>query len=150
MLFLIFASTIIGCISISALSSLIVILIGITSCIKNLCKSVILKYPNFLKNRKLKLKDYFFNLGLKTPLSQIPLLVPVSFFKYEINEIVNNFSLAGDKFMPDMHLRQAPFTYSACRPFTKNKEKIQKFEETGNLHYIYQNELGMAWFEHIS
>ena len=42
-----------------------------------------------------------------------------------MNEIVNKFSLARDKFMPEMHLRQSGFTYSACRPFTKNKERIQ-------------------------
>ena len=39
-----------------------------------------------------------------------------------MNEIVNKFLLVGDKFMPEMHLKQAGFTYSACRPFTKNKE----------------------------
>ena len=49
-----------------------------------------------------------------------------------MNEIVNKFLLAGDKFMPEMHLRQPGFAYSACGPFTKNKESIQKFKETGN------------------
>ena len=39
-----------------------------------------------------------------------------------MNKIVNKFLLAGDKFMPEMHLRQPGFTYSACGPFTKNKE----------------------------
>ena len=39
-----------------------------------------------------------------------------------MNEIVNKFLLAGDKFMPEMHLKQPGFTYSACGPFTKNKE----------------------------
>ena len=43
-----------------------------------------------------------------------------------MNEIFNTFLLAGDKFMPEMHLKQPGFTYSACRPFTKNKERIQK------------------------
>ena len=47
-----------------------------------------------------------------------------------MDEIVNNFLLAEDKFMPEMHLRQPEFTYSACGPFTQNKEKIQKFKET--------------------
>ena len=42
--------------------------------------------------------------------------------------------------MPQMHLRQPGFTYSACRPFIKNKERIQKFKETGDSRYIYQNE----------
>ena len=44
-----------------------------------------------------------------------------------MDEIVNKSLLAGDKFMPKMHLRQPRFTYSACRPFTKDKERIQKF-----------------------
>ena len=44
-----------------------------------------------------------------------------------MNEIVNNFLLAGDKFMPQMHLKKPEFTCSACGPFTKNKERIQKF-----------------------
>ena len=39
-----------------------------------------------------------------------------------MNEIVNKFLLAGDKFVPEMHLKQPEFTYSACGPFTKNKE----------------------------
>ena len=47
-------------------------------------------------------------------------------------EVVNNFLLAGDKFIPEMHLKQPGFTYSACGPFTKSKERIQKFEETGD------------------
>ena len=49
-----------------------------------------------------------------------------------MNEIVNKFLLVGDKFMPEMHLKQPGFTYSTCKPFTKNKEKIQKFKETEN------------------
>ena len=49
-----------------------------------------------------------------------------------MDEIVNKSLLAGDKFMPKMHLRQPRFTYSACRPFTKDKERIQKFKETGD------------------
>ena len=65
-----------------------------------------------------------------------------------MNEIVNKFLLAGDKFMPEMRLRQPGFTYSACGPFTKNKERIQKFKETGDSRYIYQNELDKACFQH--
>ena len=64
-----------------------------------------------------------------------------------MNEIVNKFLLVGDKFMPEMHLRQPRFTYSACGPFTKNKERIQKFKETGNTSYIYKNELDKACFQ---
>ena len=58
-----------------------------------------------------------------------------------MNEIVNKFLLAGDKFMPEMHLKQPGFTYSACGPFTKNKERIEKFMQTGN-------ELDKASFQH--
>ena len=49
-----------------------------------------------------------------------------------MNEIVNKFLLAGDKFMSEMHLKQPDFTHSACGPFTRNKEKIEKFIQTGN------------------
>ena len=65
-----------------------------------------------------------------------------------MNEIVNKFLLIGDKFMPETHLRQPEFTYSACGPFTKNKERIQKFKETGDTSYIYKNELDKACFQH--
>ena len=53
-------------------------------------------------------------------------------FKCKMNEIANKFLLVGDKFMPEMHLRQPGFTYSACGPFTKNKERIEKFMQTEN------------------
>ena len=65
-----------------------------------------------------------------------------------MNEIVNKFLLAGDEFMPEIHLRQPGLMYSACGPFTKNKERMQKFKETGDLQYIYQNELDKACFWH--
>ena len=67
---------------------------------------------------------------------------------YKMNEIVNKFLLAGNKCMPEMHLKQPGFTYSACGPFTKNKERIQKFKETGDTSYIYKNELDKACFQH--
>ena len=47
-----------------------------------------------------------------------------------------------------MLLKQLGFTYSACGPFTKNKERIKKFKETGDSRYIYQNELNKACFQH--
>ena len=50
--------------------------------------------------------------------------------------------------MPEMHLRKPQFTYSACGPFTKHKQRIQKFKETGNTNYIHKNELDMACFAH--
>ena len=65
-----------------------------------------------------------------------------------MNEIFNTFLLAGDKFVPEMHLKQPGFTYSACGPFTKNKERIRKFKETGDTCYIYKNELDKACFQH--
>ena len=65
-----------------------------------------------------------------------------------MNEIINNFLLVGDKFMAEMHLRQPGFTYSACGPSTKNKERIKKFMRTGNTDFIYKNELDKACFQH--
>ena len=64
----------------------------------------------------------------------------------KVNEIVNKFLSAGDKVMSEMHLKQPRFTYSACGRFTKNKERIQKFKETGGIFtsYIYKNELFKA------
>ena len=50
--------------------------------------------------------------------------------------------------MPEMHLRQPGFTYSACEPFTKNKDRIQKIKETGHKNYIYKNELDKVCFQH--
>ena len=75
-----------------------------------------------------------------------------------MNDIINKCLLAGDRFMPEMHLRQPAvfyknktppgFTYSACEPFTKNRQRIEKFMETGNIKYIYRNELDKACFQH--
>ena len=65
-----------------------------------------------------------------------------------MNEIFNKFLLAGDKFISEMHLRQPQFVYSACGPFTKNKERIKKFKETGDTSYIYKNELDKACFQY--
>ena len=59
---------------------------------------------------------------MRATLNPIPL-------KHKINEIVNKFLLTDDKFMPEMHLKQSGFTYSACGPFSKNKEIIQKFQQ---------------------
>ena len=65
-----------------------------------------------------------------------------------MNQIINKVLLANDKFTPEMHLRQPGFTYSACRPFTKHKQRIQKFTQTRDTNYIYKNELDKACFEH--
>ena len=77
-----------------------------------------------------------------------------SFEGMKMNKVVNKFLLAGDKFMPEMYLKQPAvlgkprFTYSACGPFTKNKGRIQKFKETGDTNYIYKNELDKACSQH--
>ena len=65
-----------------------------------------------------------------------------------MNKIVNKFLLAGDRFMREMHLNEPGYTYSACEPFTKNKERIQKFKETGDTSYIYKNKLDKVCFQH--
>ena len=63
-----------------------------------------------------------------------------------MNEIVNKSLLVGDKFMPEMHLKQPGFPYGACGQFTKNKERIQKFKETGDSSYITKmNLIGLAF-----
>ena len=61
---------------------------------------------------------------------------------------MNKFLLNGDKNMPELHLKQPEFTYSACRLFTKHRERIQKYRETGDLKHLYRNELGKACFAH--
>ena len=65
-----------------------------------------------------------------------------------MNKIVNKFLPVGDKFMPELRLKQPGFTYSACGPFTRNKERIEKFMLTGNTDFIYRNELDKACFQH--
>ena len=66
----------------------------------------------------------------------------------DMNKVVDKFLKIGDKFMPEMHLRQPGLTYSACGPFTKNKQRMQKFKQTGASRYIYRNELDKACFQH--
>ena len=65
-----------------------------------------------------------------------------------MNQIVNKFLLVGDKFLPEMHLKQPGLTYSACGPFTRSKERIDKFMQTGNTGFIYRNELDKTCFQH--
>ena len=65
-----------------------------------------------------------------------------------MNDIINKFLLVGDKFMPEMNLRQPGFIYSACGPFAKNKERIKKFMQNGNTDFIYKNKLDKACFQH--
>ena len=74
----------------------------------------------------------------------------------KMNEIVNKFLLAGDKFMPQMYSKQPGLTYSACEPFTKNKERIKKFKETGEIQAIFTKMnlisliFNMIWLMRIS
>ena len=65
-----------------------------------------------------------------------------------MNEIVNKFLLACDTFMPEIHLKQPGFTYSACGPFTKNKERNEKLMQTGNTDFIYRNKPDKVCCQH--
>ena len=65
-----------------------------------------------------------------------------------MNNIINKFLLAGDKFMPEMHLRQPRFVYSACGPFTRHKERTKEFKGTGDTRLSYRNQLDKACFKH--
>ena len=76
--------------------------------------------------KKQEPKGFLSNLGIKTSLSKIPL--SNFYFKvYKMNETESNFLLAGDKFMPEMHLKQLGFAFCSCGPFTRNKERIEKY-----------------------
>ena len=65
-----------------------------------------------------------------------------------MNKIVNKFLVVGNRFMAEMHLKQPGFTQSACGPFTKNKERIERFMQTGNTDFIYRNELDKGCLQH--
>ena len=65
-----------------------------------------------------------------------------------MNKFVSKFLLTADKFIPELHLKQPGFTYSACGPFSKHRERIKKFRETANLKHLYRNELDKACFTH--
>ena len=92
----------------------------------------------------LKGSDLFDSLGLNTPQNRMKALVPSALIN--LNNIINKFLLAGDRFMPEMHLRQSQFVYSACDPFTRHKERINKFKQTGDTRYIYRNDLDKTCF----
>ena len=110
------------------------------------------KKSKFIKNQEAK--GLFSSLDLKTSLSKVPIFCDILFWEYKMNEIVNTFLLAGDKYTPEMNLKQPWCNYSACGSFTKNKERIQKFKETGDTNYIYKYELiklifSMTWLMEI-
>ena len=67
-----------------------------------------------------------------------------------MNNVINKFLLASNKFMPEMHLRQPRFVYSACGPFTRHKERIKEFKRRGDTRYIYRNKLDKSSFQHDS
>ena len=109
----------------------------------NICRN---KKSRFIKPQEAK--RLLNSLGIKTLLSKIPLL-NVLFQSYTMNDMINRLLLKGDKFMPEMHLRDPIVgAYSACGPFSKNKQRIQSFLETGDTSYIYKNELNKACFQH--
>ena len=104
------------------------------------CSVCGIKKSRFVKEQEAKV--LLSNLRIKTRLSKIPLLN--TFLSVKMNESVNRFLLAGETFMPEMHLKQPGFTYSAFGPFTKNKERIEHFMWSGNTDFIYRNELDKA------
>ena len=65
-----------------------------------------------------------------------------------MSKTMNKFLLLGDKFMPEMHLKQSGFTYSACGSFAKRKEIIEKFIQTVNTDFIYKNKLDKVCVQH--
>ena len=67
-----------------------------------------------------------------------------------MNNVINKFLLAGDKFMPGNAFKTTSICYSACGPFTRHKERIKEFKRTGDTRYIYRNELDKACFQHDS
>ena len=67
-----------------------------------------------------------------------------------MNKIINTLLLSGDKFKPELHLKQPGFTYRACGIFTKHLERIQNFRERGNLKHLYRNESYKACFAHYA
>ena len=110
------------------------------------CVDCRIKKSRFVKEQETK--GLLSSLGLKTRLSKISLFDDIFFWVYKMNEIVNTFLLAGDKFMPELHLKQPGFTYSVCGLFTRNKERIENFKKTGNTDFIYRNELDKVCFQH--
>ena len=93
-----------------------------------------IKKSIFVKEQETK--GLLSNLGLKTSLNKNPLLGDILFWVYKMNDIVNKFLLAGNKFMPEMHLKQPGFIYSDCGPFNKTKERTENFMKIGNTDFI--------------
>ena len=90
----------------------------------------------------------FDSLGLNTPQNRMKNALLLDNKIINMNNIIKTFLLAGDKFMPEMHLKQPQFVYSACDPFTRHKEIIKEFKRTGDTRLLYRNELDKACFKH--
>ena len=88
------------------------------------------------------------SLGIRTPLIQVTVLGSILLLSYKMNKIIHKFLLAGDKFMPQMHLRQLWFTYGAYRHLLKTMNEYKKNQRNRNSRYIYQNELDKVCFQH--
>ena len=107
------------------------------------------KKSKFIK--KQEAKGLLSNLGIRTPLSEIPSLGDVLFKLklYKMNNVINKLLLTADKFTPETYLKDLKVgTFSACGPFTRHKNRIKKFIQTGDTNYIYNNELDKACFAH--
>ena len=87
-------------------------------------------------------------LGLNTPQNRMKMLCGMLLDNkiINMNNIINKFLLAGDKFMPGMHLSQLQFLYSTCGPFTRHKERIKEFKRTDDTRVLYRNELDKTCF----
>ena len=91
------------------------------------CALCVSKKPRFIKEQEAS--RFLSGLGTKTPVSKIHLVGPLLFqinqvnTTYKMDEIVNKFLLAGDKFMPEIHLRQPIFTYVHHLQKTKKEYK---------------------------
>ena len=109
------------------------------------------KKSRFIENQEEK--GLLSKLGIKTPLSKVPIIGDVLLWMQfhqiciKMNQIVKKILLAGNKVMPEIHLKQLEVTYSACGPFTKNKERIHKLKESGDTSYIYKQELNKVCFQ---
>ena len=93
--------------------------------IQSKCVDCRIKKSRFVKEQKAK--GLLSNLGIKTPLKQNSIVKYFVLKCIKMNEIIDKVLLAGDKFMPEIHLRQPRVTYSACSSFTKNKGRIEEF-----------------------
>ena len=93
-----------------------------------------IKSSRFVK--KQEEKRLITSLGLKRRLSKIALFGDIFFWVYKMNEIVNKFLLVGDKFMPQMHLKQPGFTYSACGPFSRKKKNWKVYADRKHRFYL--------------